>query len=606
MRNFTSGIGQKEKVLYLLFSTALFLYIALRAVFSGILHDEAFSFLRFIHTNSFLPFAPKTPVSANNHYLNSLLTWLSFKTFGVAEWIVRLPNVLAFAMYLRFIYLIGTFLKPCYLRWLFWVMVTGAHYYLEFFGYSRGYGLSLGLLAGSIYYLIIAEFETKLTIKYLCYGLLFIFLASFANLNLMVSYAIWLLLAFKSIWTNRSSIAKKGLLGFSFLAILLFSFQTILAFRLLKHEVAPIGEDSLIGFFNSLLSLYVASNANEIIVSLVLVAVIIAGGVLLIISGKGENAVLLIFYSFFILNMLGSIFLNLFLKVNYPIGRTGFQWYFFIAASIPFIINRFNYRVKAITSGVTFLLFAPVFLFSLSSISLYSSVDKQWSRQQISDELLFKIDSLNGWHSFPLSTYGSEDFYTTTLSFKMLKNDISTNVCNVFPNNTPPKYADLLIVDTSAYNTPYHSQVYFDAHSGMSIMQRSSFPKKVFLNDSGIVNYNAGGEFVLLGDFTLADNWKNKPIRLNARLNLTSKNKVLLSFINVEIIDSIGKMIFYEQMSIDYMTNDFRKGACPKVSVILDSLPQQAHSIRCVLWNYYDKTFTLNSSRVELYQLVEK
>jgi hypothetical protein len=113
--------------------------------------DEATTFFNYIQSGNFLPGTAFW--SANNHFLNSLLAYLSFQAFGMEEWVLRLPNLLVFPLAAWFGFrLIGQLQNP-FLKWWALILFFSSHYLLEFFAYTRGYGLMLCFLLGSLVYL---------------------------------------------------------------------------------------------------------------------------------------------------------------------------------------------------------------------------------------------------------------------------------------------------------------------------------------------------------------------------------------------------------------------------------------------------------------------
>src|SRR5436190_4783696 len=117
----------------------LFTYVALRADRLSITHDEALSY-QIIKGDEGLK------GTANHHPLNTWLMSASFHLFGNSELALRLPNLLAFILYLVSCFY---FLRnaPIWIVWLVSLpLLFFIEYLLEFFGIARGYGLSIGLM----------------------------------------------------------------------------------------------------------------------------------------------------------------------------------------------------------------------------------------------------------------------------------------------------------------------------------------------------------------------------------------------------------------------------------------------------------------------------
>ena len=112
-------------------------------------HDESLTYLHGVRPGlaRILAFSY---VDANNHPLNTLLTWLSSLAFGNAELALRLPNVAAFVLFFAAVFLLlrrrvrPALVVPGLL------LLTCNPFQLDFFALCRGYGLGLGFMAASL------------------------------------------------------------------------------------------------------------------------------------------------------------------------------------------------------------------------------------------------------------------------------------------------------------------------------------------------------------------------------------------------------------------------------------------------------------------------
>jgi len=173
---------------------------AYKAYFLAFTHDESLSYLDYvIGRNSWEVIRFAHHASANNHPLNSLLMKGCYSLFGAAEWALRLPNLLAAAVFAYAIWRLLRALPRLSLPLFFlggsWLL--GQAYFNDFFSLARGYGLSYGffLLAFAQLYLL------KSSLKGLAAALLLACLSVYANfsqliplLALLASYTLYLLL----------------------------------------------------------------------------------------------------------------------------------------------------------------------------------------------------------------------------------------------------------------------------------------------------------------------------------------------------------------------------------------------------------------------------
>ncbi len=141
---------QKNKILFVL-GFLIFSYTLVRSYLLSFTWDESFSYLQFVRNGLFFC---KTydSMSANNHLLNTWLDIYLIKIFGVSEFVLRLPAVFAHFLFLFFsVKLVKNFVSIGIVVASF-LIINLNPYVLDFFSLSRGYGLSIGLMMVSIYY----------------------------------------------------------------------------------------------------------------------------------------------------------------------------------------------------------------------------------------------------------------------------------------------------------------------------------------------------------------------------------------------------------------------------------------------------------------------
>lgn len=142
----TSGNSGKPALtawVFLLISLGLVLYTSYRGITLSITHDEVGTLYGY-SKNSWANILSFRIASANNHILNSMLIKVSTSVFGNDEWAIRLPNMLAHALFLLFsAKLIRRFIPDVWLAVPAFVLLNVHPYMLDFFSLGRGYGLCL-------------------------------------------------------------------------------------------------------------------------------------------------------------------------------------------------------------------------------------------------------------------------------------------------------------------------------------------------------------------------------------------------------------------------------------------------------------------------------
>ena len=330
----------------LLVYLALFIYAFLRSYYLSFTHDESLSF------SIFNDVATISTTTANNHILNTFFMWISSFFLGNSEWALRLPNVLAF----------GVYLSACYLLLIKdksnWLLIIGSSllllnpFLIEFFALARGYGISLGCMMVSLYFLLNNCFHYTSFhefIKAYKRTLLFAFFAVLANLSMInyfiaviLIYFIQYLVLYKAKY-NQFKISKSVLL---FTLIPLIIGLGMLIFLSFKNQLF-IGEKTLHATLNSMIEsfIYFSDYPTWIFKSLKYsILVLFPIGLISVLFKKDFFGAFFLIILIIIIIIIGLIIENLLFHANFPAGRTsllffplfGLFFYYFILHLITF------------------------------------------------------------------------------------------------------------------------------------------------------------------------------------------------------------------------------------------------------------------------------
>ena len=168
---------------YAFLSIVMFAYVLIRAINMGITYDEAWTITAFV-PESFIHIINCTPCDANNHLLNTLLIKCLFMSGNNSVFIARLPNVLAFIMYLYFAYKISSENLSTFYGLSLFILLIANPFLLYLFSIARGYGLALGFQMASLYFLVryMREYKNKRAAWAIGMGALAV-LGNFSELN---------------------------------------------------------------------------------------------------------------------------------------------------------------------------------------------------------------------------------------------------------------------------------------------------------------------------------------------------------------------------------------------------------------------------------------
>lgn len=154
---------------------AVFLaYTVIRAVRVPLTCDEAFTGTHWVDPGPLAALTFDGPVRSNNHLLNSLLSTASQAVLGRTPFALRLPNLIAHAVFLVASWRLLSRVAGEGVALAGFALLNGNPLLLELFGLARGYGLALGFAAPALLYAVRA-FEVEeipLREEAACYGLL--------------------------------------------------------------------------------------------------------------------------------------------------------------------------------------------------------------------------------------------------------------------------------------------------------------------------------------------------------------------------------------------------------------------------------------------------
>ncbi len=129
----------------------LFAYAATRAHLVSFTYDETYTYMEHVRKGLFYQTA-FDQMGGNHHLLNVWGMWLSRKLFGESEFALRLPNLLAYAVYLVASAGIALRARSALLAIGCFLLLNVHPYLIDFFSLARGYGLANGFMMLSLWY----------------------------------------------------------------------------------------------------------------------------------------------------------------------------------------------------------------------------------------------------------------------------------------------------------------------------------------------------------------------------------------------------------------------------------------------------------------------
>jgi len=122
-------------------------YLVTRAIHVPLTYDEAASYFSYVAAG---PMALFDFNVATNHFLNSVLSRLSHAFFGADTWALRLPSLAAGAGYVACAAAVSRGARDAAVGLAGMLLLTTNPYVMDYLALSRGYGLALALVLGSV------------------------------------------------------------------------------------------------------------------------------------------------------------------------------------------------------------------------------------------------------------------------------------------------------------------------------------------------------------------------------------------------------------------------------------------------------------------------
>ena len=477
-------MGQIERLLAALSVLLVFVYVVLRAMYVPTFHDEAATFFHYIVSEKFLPF--RAHWDANNHILNSTLSYFCYKLLGAEQIWIRLPNVLSFLIYGFFAARITEEIKSGLLRWLTFTAILTAVFPLEFFSLARGYAMSLAFLLAAIYhgsqYLKTTKLKHQLQLWF------WMWLAVAASLTLINSYIILLGLSFLILFQVDSKRWLHTLVWLVF-GVLFFAAAAYYGFELKERGLLYTGFDD--GFIEvtvaSLVKYQLQTESGLVAVLITAIGGLSALSVLLTFGLKRLQWSAVRLSAFLLLfNAIGSILLHLIFGMNFPENRVGMYYIPLFLITFSGALdqwNRTNKKVKWV--GLT-LLFFPIHMaahFNLNTTVL-------WSKWHGSDDIYNEVVKYQRTQDETLMISGD---YLNELGWAYYNFQNNAELQLLQRNPVPDTLADLIIArpaDFDFASVPYDT-MYVDDANGIYLLRRKtpvqwSEPKAIDLKTTEI------------------------------------------------------------------------------------------------------------------------
>jgi hypothetical protein len=615
-----------ERRLVIGLGALLMIYLFFRAYYIPLVHDEAVTFFNYIHNGKFLP--GQNGFDANNHFLNSALTFCFYKLFGSGELSLRIANLIFFPVFLIFWYKLSELLSDSWIRWVFLLSGLLAHNFIEFFAFSRGYGMSMALLTGGLWFFIKAFKEERML--FLLWGIICLLLALYTNLSLLNTVILLMcLLIIYLLWLGKRSPPAQGYWYFPtaykekqknkrwvILILMLSAVGGILCalrlFAMREHGNLYYGSGA--GFWlvtvRSLKKMMMDTEMRLPSAFIIGLAVFCGlGTIFLFFKNKEKMRTLFgpasVFAVLLFGNALAALVLNKLFKVNYAEDRVGIYFFPFFICSICFaadgLLKKLSWRIISVATLP--LLFFPVH-FVMHVNFTHSSL---WNFENIPHRFYDKIAATIKKGEAP-PTMGGYRMREVTWAYQNYRHGGSAGMIN--STNFPEHESDIQIVVAPSLGNwkRYYERIDYDKASDLSLLRRKVIEPRYLLFDTAQIKSRSSTKveyFNLL--MKNVDSLDGKSLYIKSQLTLKSWGKPFSTWFVLTILDKQGNTLRYERIPFDWLKTDWDGGDSNFVNGMqLLNIPSGSHQLFCYLWNIDKAPFRLTNGSCEVYELLKK
>ncbi len=544
-----------EKRIFILLSVITGFYILLRAIYFPVFTDEVATFFMYVQTGRIFP--PDIAWDANNHFLNSVLVRISYLLFGPSVFALRLPNLLFVPVFFYYVYKTGGLIGNSIVRWTFFTAMLGTHFVIEYFGCARGYGMSLALLSGSVWYLIrsLQEFKPADIVK----SLLFSILAVSANLNLIITFLLTLGLLMVYFVVNFGRLRSGGkllIIAMFLLSSLSLLFFADYSFTLLEKGRFYCGSSD--GFYeNTILSLaaIVYSKAHIIFALSFVGTIVLSIAVYAYLFWKKRElperqSPGLVFLVLITGNIFAAVAMHYLFDVLYQEDRIAIYYIPLFTGLSVFTVDRL---VELKGKRVVFVLF-PVWLLPVFGLWQVNPVKSSHDiTPYVPYSFFSEISSEVNPGDFPPIVAGVHKRKLVWSYFNYLSGG---KMNPILYSEEPVLYADYLMYNFDEREMPVrlYNEINYDENSGLSLLKRKTEPRKSIIVEDSVreLPLLLNKEYFKILQIPV-DTVRRTALLVCFDFEIESMAAPFEAVFVCELRDSTGAITYYDAINLDQM-----------------------------------------------------
>jgi hypothetical protein len=581
------------KNIYFFSAGGIFIYLILRSVFVPPVHDEAATFMHYIQRDEWMPY--KAHWDANNHILNSFLSAQIFKIFGQAPFFLRLSSLLFFPLFVVYVYKISRFIQSKSIQIGFLCGMLGVHNLLEYFGYSRGYAMSMALLVAAIFYVL--KYFQQFDLKKLAPFYFFSTLALMANLTLFNTILILNGILFLSFITRNRGWLRKVL-------YILIGLLPIVAAAFLSMDMKKMGllyYGSNEGFYSlTVWSLVILIYGHWEPMIGIFFTMLAAMAVIFLGAGKFEGGVKnfiftarWLFAFLFLGNILATILLQKLMGVNYPEDRTAMYFYFFLVMFFCFALDKLPFKKLKYTAFIW--LIVPVhFLFNINTT--HSSY---WYYEHIPNSFYKEVVKRAGAHPEQVSVGG---YVLMDMIWAYYNHQAGGKLNDIQTKDYPSFYYDYLLLyndNNNAYAQDDYTTLLTSPYSGIRLLERKEKIRlKLLVEYTSPDIQGSTDEFVNFYENDSLKKYKN--LCVDFSIHFQNSDPFFYGMLTLATFVK-GQSHLQESQEFHLLRTEWKKGYDFHHRIYMQNISPATNRIVLYLWNPRKQKVNLSETHIQIY-----
>ena len=596
------------KHIYASLALLVWIYLMMRAYFIPPVHDEAATFFHYINHQEFIP--GKALWDANNHILNTALSICFVKILGISTFTIRLANLIFFPVYAWFIYRIAIQLRQFYLQVLLLLTALTMHGFIEYLAYSRGYGISMALLTGALYYsfLFIKQKNVHLIIP----AIIFFVFATLSNLTLQNSTLLFLGVA--GIFLCIDSFPRKQrVLGLAYLfggGLMMLPFIRLsLAMKADGLLYYAVGEDFWTAVIVSFTQMFFGAKNSLLLNLFWIVWFSIFMGLSLMMIPKikmvwDENKPSLFFPVLFWGSLIAVLSMHYILGVNFPSDRTGMYLILYLVLGGIFLADSIWSKTSAVMVSIPSLFFLVHF-----PVGANLTHSTYWKNERLPERFWNRVyeESISG-NYVDNPTIGGYQIRTLVWAWHNFTHGGKSQNLQYFDYYSGfEDYQVFSPGDYSLHKSAYDS-LDTDEISEITLGRRKTFiHTEPYFDTTGISTpENYAGEYFNLFETLQTDSFIDESFLVEADIKLYSLKTPPKIQLVATCNDSTGKVLDHETSSLDWIKKEYRpEDKAITLKLWWHQIPKETTRIVVYLWNINREAYTLQNASLSIKKKIQ-